>query len=225
MGAAELAARLPEIATLRRWSQSLALLDAILEREWQYRYFSFDGGWGQDEQMASMRDGFGNGYSITFGPVGAYVRGFDHESPLSPFLRTPPAPWPGLLERLPPDLRPYADEPAFTFDGVPEVTVCLWRLRESTNWDHGTPIDPPAQDGDPDIDGADWLFEELDGNPETYRVFAEWYHEVPVDIAAVRHVFDWSPLTEDVVRTLNPSLSLSALANDLQSSEYPCALG
>lgn len=33
---------LPDIATLERLCQSLALLDAILSREWEYRYYSFN---------------------------------------------------------------------------------------------------------------------------------------------------------------------------------------
>jgi hypothetical protein len=33
---------LPEVGSLRRLSQSLAMLDAILCPEWQYRYHSFN---------------------------------------------------------------------------------------------------------------------------------------------------------------------------------------
>ncbi|MFL5628040.1 MAG: hypothetical protein ACJ788_20875 [Ktedonobacteraceae bacterium] len=33
---------LPHIQLLIRLSQSLALLDALLEPEWQYRYYSFN---------------------------------------------------------------------------------------------------------------------------------------------------------------------------------------
>ncbi len=42
MTAAHLAGRLPAIAVVRRWSQSLAVLDAIMSAEWDYRCFSFD---------------------------------------------------------------------------------------------------------------------------------------------------------------------------------------
>jgi hypothetical protein len=33
------AARLPDVQTLIRWSQSMAMLDAILSQEWEMRYF------------------------------------------------------------------------------------------------------------------------------------------------------------------------------------------
>ncbi len=38
-------AALPGIDDLRRLCQSLAMLDAILEPEWQYRYYSFNSRW------------------------------------------------------------------------------------------------------------------------------------------------------------------------------------
>jgi hypothetical protein len=36
---------LPTIETLRRLSQSLAMLDAIIVRDWDYRYYSFNSKW------------------------------------------------------------------------------------------------------------------------------------------------------------------------------------
>jgi hypothetical protein len=85
MTAAHLADRLPAIAVVRRWSQSLAVLDAIMSAEWDYRYFSFDTQFGPGQALASMRNGSGDEYSITFTGEGAFLRGFDHESPVSPF--------------------------------------------------------------------------------------------------------------------------------------------
>jgi len=42
MTAAQLAARLPGVEIVRRRSQSLAVLDAIMSADREYRYFSFD---------------------------------------------------------------------------------------------------------------------------------------------------------------------------------------
>ena len=33
---------LPTIETLKKLTQSLAMLDAVIEREWDYRYYSFN---------------------------------------------------------------------------------------------------------------------------------------------------------------------------------------
>ena len=34
----------------------LALLDAIIEPEWEYRYYSYNSHWSESEEMASLRD-------------------------------------------------------------------------------------------------------------------------------------------------------------------------
>ena len=37
---------LPDVTRLKRLLQSLAMLDAILMPEWEYRYYSFNAHWG-----------------------------------------------------------------------------------------------------------------------------------------------------------------------------------
>ena len=216
MSVASLAARLPDGPTLRAWSQSLAVLDAVLSPDWETRYFSFDTHWGEREQLASMRNGSGDEYSFTHTKDGVYGRGFDHESALSPFIRTPPEPWRGLLEPIPDVLRPAADEPAFTMGDIPSVTLRLWRLEGDGAWSYGVPVDPPSDD-----DGGTALFDELDGDPRTYAAFARDYYEVDLPLSAVEHVFAHRPLTEDVVRALNPDVTLDDLADDLREIGYP----
>jgi hypothetical protein len=208
-----LAARLPDIETVRRWSQSLAVLDAILSPEWQYRYFSFDARWADDQQMASMRNGSGNEYSITFAPVGAFLRGFDHESEMSPFARTPPAVWSGVIDDVPTAFGEFVREAAFSDDGVPSLTLCLWRGAEDLEWRHGPVTFPPGADPD----GADWLFELLDGHPETYQSFARDYFELEIDLEAVRSIYRHEPLSKGVLSALNPDLSLSDLTSELET--------
>jgi hypothetical protein len=119
MSAAQLAARLPGVEIVRRWSQSLAVLDAIMSAEREYRYFSFDADFGPGQALASMRNGSGDEYSITFTRDGAFLRGFDHESPLSPFARTPPAPWPGTFAGPPAAFAAVAEDAASTLGECP----------------------------------------------------------------------------------------------------------
>lgn len=174
MSVVDLARRLPEITTLRRWSMSLAVLDAIMSEAWECRYFSFDANWSVTEEMASMRNGSGDEYSIVFSEAGAYIRGFDHESPLSPWAQSSPQVVPGLLDDLPPSLRGNVTEPAFTLLDIPALTVCLWREPLDPRWNFGRPAlsELTQEDG-----GAAWLFSELDGRAESYVAYAEDYFE------------------------------------------------
>jgi hypothetical protein len=75
---------LPSIDDLIRLSKGLAMLDAILSPEWEYRYYSFDSKWRPGVLMASMRNGSGDGVFILFDKHGAAIKGFDHEAIMSP---------------------------------------------------------------------------------------------------------------------------------------------
>ena len=114
---------LPDIPTLRALSQSLALLDAILEPDWEYRYYSFNVHWDAQQALASMRDGQGDSYFAWFNPQGVVLKGFAHESPMSPWRVNPPEIWPGVLDGFPLQFSGILSEPAFILE---ETTFCIW---------------------------------------------------------------------------------------------------
>ncbi|MFB7372642.1 hypothetical protein ACFC0D_22655 [Streptomyces sp. NPDC056222] len=216
---------LPGIEELRDHCRGLAVLEAVLSPEWEDRYYSFDARWSENEQMASMRDGQGDAYAIVFSPAGAYIRGFSHESPMSPWasMDKDPKPWPGVLDSVPDLFRPYVEEPAFSDeDGVALVTACLWREPTDTAWRAGTIDFPNWGDGEPD--GSERIFELLvDRSAEAYAEWASDYYETPVDLAAVRHVLALRPLTPEVVAALNPEVAPADLAEDIAEIGYPTA--
>jgi len=124
---------LPGISRVRDLSKALAMLDAVMSPRWEMRYYSFDSRWAPDEEMASMRDGSGDDYSIVFHATGAFVRGFDHESPMSPYRAAPMQLWPGMLDGLPRELQHLAAEPAFSDpEGTFLATACFWRLKSDS---------------------------------------------------------------------------------------------
>lgn len=94
---------LPDIQVLRERCRALATLDAVMSRHPDPRYYSFDSRWAPDEQMTSMRNGSGDEWSIVCSPVGAFIRGFDHESPISPAVNDDEL-WPGLVDSVPKEL-------------------------------------------------------------------------------------------------------------------------
>ncbi|WP_436777173.1 hypothetical protein [Yinghuangia sp. YIM S09857] len=217
MSVFEVIRQLPAIAVVRDRSRALAMLDAIMSPDWESRYYSFDSRWAPGEELASMRNGSGDDYSIVFSAAGAFARGYDHESPMSRTSR----PWRGLVDAVPEDLVTQVTEPAFCdADGTLRATVCFWRESPDSAWHCGDVV-PPAGAG-PEADGAAWLFALLvDGRPEAYREFAEDYYETEIDLDAVRHVFALRPLTQDLVTRLNSEVSLEDLADDQAEIGYP----
>jgi hypothetical protein len=182
---------------------------------------------GRAAPRAAYADGSGNDWSITFLPAGAYLRGFDHESPFSPWARAPVSPWPGLPGGVPAELRPAVDDPVDLVDGVLQVTVSLWRLAADASW-HAATVDDPPEDvlghwADPD--GSDALFEQLDGDPDSYVRYAEEYFERSVDRAAVAALFAREPLSVDLVRRLAPERSWEAVAAEVAAWGHPVVAG
>ncbi len=205
---------LPDVDGLRRTLQSMAMLDAIIRPEWQFRYYSFNATWSAGEQMGSMRNGSGDDFFAHFSPAGCWLKGFAHEYPMTSYRENPPRPWPGVLDAVPAEFLGCVREPAFS---VTDVTFCIWRRYVDTSWQVGPIEFPPAH---PDPDGSAFLLSDLDGRPESYRAWAADYYEREVDLAAVEHVYRHLSITPEVVARLNSEVSLSDLAADISEIGY-----
>ena len=198
---------LPSIDDLKNLAQSLAMLDAIIQRDWEGRYYSFNAHWATDEEMASMRNGEGDEWFCVFSKHGAFLKGLHHESEMAKG-------WPGLLDTVPKDFKSALNEPAFS---MKYTSFCIWRTHHDDRWYVGNISYPPGDDPD----GSAWMLAILDGNPMTYQRWAEDYYKRPVSLSAVEHVYAHKQLTEEVVRALNPEINLSELAEDIAQIGYP----
>jgi len=202
---------LPDIPAIRRLTQSLAMLDAIMSPEWEYRYYSFNSRWYTDEMMASMRDGCGDHWFLHFTPAGAFLKGFAHESPMA--LN---APWPGVLDRVPPVFAGSVAEPAFM---MRDTTFCFWHEAAVDEWRQGEIAFPSH----PDPDGASELLGILTDGPEWYRLWGTDYYEMEIPPAAVTAVYDFQPITEQLVLSLNPDAFIDNVIESAREIGYPLA--
>lgn len=205
---------LRDVEPLRKLSQSLAMLDAILSPEWEDRYYSFNSKWHTDEMMASMRNGEGDEYYILFNKDGAIIKGFAHESQMSPFSNKPVKVWKGVLEDVPKEFQSFLSESAFVLE---ETTFCVWRKYVDSSWQIGN-IDYPTGE---DPDGLMELLFILDSNPSTYKEFAEEYYEQEVPLSSIESIYQHNPLTKKLVKTLNEEISIEDLQEDIQEIGYP----
>lgn len=203
---------LPDVPTLMRLLQSIAVLDAILQPEWQYRYYSFNARWSESETMGSMRNGQGDDFFVLFNAEGAFIKGFVHDAAI--VSERVPAEF--FYRGLPLEFEECAKEPAFS----PErVTFCVWRLNGQRSWSHsGNPL-PGA-----DADGSASLLTMLDGSPETYHAWAMDYYERDIPLESVAAIYRHEPLTEALIQALNPEQRLAFLRDDLEEIAYPVVL-
>lgn len=210
---------LPDIDALKRLMQSMAMLDAILHPEWEFRFYSFNSKWSKGKQMGSMRNGNGDDLFALFSTAGCFLKGFWHESDMSPYAKRTHKVWPGVLDSVPDVFSPALHEPAFAMD---DTTFCIWRQYEDNCWQCGKikfPAFIPRYEGQPDDpDGSEWLLLPYDGKPET---FLEYASSPTITLAHVEHVYRQKPLTTKLVKAINPELTLADLKLDIEEIGYP----
>lgn len=171
---------LPSIPVLRRVAQSLAMLDAILCPEWEYRYYSFNAAWGPGREMASMRNGSGDDWFLLF------------------------------PSEVPPEFSSFLNEPAFS---LANATFCYWRRAAEATWSRVAGLAPD--------DGSDEMLKLLVSGPSTYQQWAQEYFEVPVALEGVMAVFNHSPLSDTLIRSLNPEADIAGVHADASEIGYP----
>ena len=202
---------LADIEALCRRTQSLAMLDAMLCPEWLYRYYSFNSRWSEGAQMASMRDGCGNDWFLLFDEFGAALKGYDKESVLAENGVFPAT----VQASVPPGFASFLNEPAFSMQ---RASFCLWRRHTDSGWNVVAMDDAISRSSE---DGSLEMLRILDGNPLTYRDWAQDYYEREVALDAVRAVYAFQPLTAELIAKLNPDLSLENVATDAIEIGYP----
>lgn len=195
---------LPSIPQMHRITQSLAMLDAILCPEWEYRYYSFNSKWGPGEEMASMRNGSGDDWFLLLGSTGAALKGFSHELADDPELAQ------NIQERVPADFGAFLDEPAFSMECA---TFCYWRKVSDSSWNK---VDSTLTD-----DGSNDMLALLVSEPSAYKAWAEDYYEIPVSLEAVAALFSHQPLNDSMIVALNPAADLSSVYSDATEIGYP----
>ncbi len=161
----------------------------------------------------AVSNGAGDELFIEFSEAGAIVKGFDHESTMSPHANEEFAVWRGVLDDVPREFAGFLAEPAISIENT---TFCFWRFWSQNSWQTGQ-VEFPGGD---DPDGSAFLLQLFDGRPETYRDWAQDYYERPVDLEAVSLIYAHGPISAQTLHRLNPEVSLELLANDLLEIGY-----
>lgn len=181
------------------------MLDTILAPS--TRSFEWHPRWAKDEQVGAFKDGEGNFFFALFSPRGSVVRGFDHESKMSPFRKDPPEMWPGLLDGLPDALGNRVNDPAFAID---ETTFCFWAAGENEEW-------TAAGTGDGDVDGAAVL---LGCFGKNFRDWANAYYGIDLDESSLRCLWWERPLDWRTLEALNGDFDERAVREEAELLEW-----
>ncbi|MGD1958111.1 MAG: hypothetical protein ACFB2Y_04625 [Fulvivirga sp.] len=74
---------IPKPSNLQKVCKSISALEAIISPEWEYRYYSYQKNWSEDEEFCEMRNGQGDQMLILFTENGICINGFAHESQMN----------------------------------------------------------------------------------------------------------------------------------------------
>jgi len=164
--------------------------------------------------MASMTNGSGDEYFILFDEAGAAIKGFDHESKMSPWCNDDRKIWPGVLEEVPAEFKSFLNEPAFS---MKDITFCIWRNKNDAEWQTGKIVYPEGEDPD----GSLWMLSILTSGPEEYKTYAREYFERDIPLSAVEHIYQHKKINSEFVRSLNSEVIFEELMVSLAEIGYP----
>src|SRR5262249_14430939 len=98
-----------------------------------------------------------------------------------------------------------------------EASFCLWRRAADSSWQVGDIELPSSQDPD----GSGRILRILDGNPHTYKEWAEEYYERHLPLRPIEQVYKHVALTDELVAALNHEIRLPDLLEDIEEIGYP----
>jgi len=198
--------KLPNQKNFQRICKAISVLDAILSKEWEYRYYSYNSKWGEDEEFFEMKNGKGDYLLVLFNQTGCVINGIHNEYEDSDK---------GVLtEGLPKEFHEFIfGEPVATLG----TTFCIW-TNHFGKWDYN---ETNCEDGKKD------LLTIFNNNPETYIIWAEEYFEDyckegGICAKTVQKLYNGEILTKTMVLSVADDFyHWKQLKDDLTEIEYP----
>lgn len=201
------ALNLPDRKKIQTICKAISVLDAILSKEWEYRYYSYNNKWADKEEFCEMRDGSGNQMLILFRQDGCVINGFAHEYQQQEKEN--------LTKNLPSIFNEFIfGEPVKTIG----TTFCIWTIEEQ-NWQTGT-IENYK-------DNSEEMLSIFDGNPQTYIDWATDYFdgsflESGIPLETVTEIYNGKTLTKEMVLAIVEEIEdWEQLEADLGEIGYP----
>lgn len=209
--------------SLRKRMRILAALDIIFsEKEW-LRVHHYEAELQPSVAWGSIDNGAGDHLHVLFTDSGTLIKGFDHESPLSPHAREDGEIYPGMYDEVPEALMAVLRDQEETWD-LEDVTFCLWQEGNDLPWKVGNWIQLAMTEED-EADargGAEFLLGYLEKNSEDYVDWAKGYYDLQnLPLEAVAEVYEEKPVTASLIKQLCPERDVAAALDELQQRGYP----
>ena len=202
---------LPHPRLLGQRAMALALLDAIICPEIEYRYFTYDPLFAPGQHVAAMKNGEGDHWYLHLSGAGAILKGHVQDLPRGESramaLQAQAA--------VPEDFAALLHEPAFMMDSV---SFCYWRRAADLGWDKLAHPDARLQHR---YDGSEDYLSILLAPADCYYEYAADYFECEPPLASIEQLYAHAPLSAAVVKSLNPQMTLGDALEAAARIGYP----
>ncbi|QJX47585.1 hypothetical protein HMJ29_11795 [Hymenobacter taeanensis] len=199
---------LPDSENLQRICKAVAALDAIVSPEPEFRYYTYNPAWDEQEAVFEMNDGEGDQMLVLFRAGGCVINGYG-EGLDEPAKEAVTRGLPAMYQEF------IFGEPVNSIG----TTFCLWTT-EQGEWQTGELTT--------DEDGSEDMLGIFDGDPHTYVDWAQEYYEpetLPesgISAEAVRRVYAGETLTRELVLAITKHVpNWEQLSQDLTDLQYP----
>ncbi|OMF06708.1 hypothetical protein MHI48_22605 [Paenibacillus sp. FSL H7-0942] len=207
---------------LRKRLRILAALDIIFSEEEWLRVHHYENELQPGVAWGSINNGAGDHLHVLFTNSGTLIKGFDHESPLSPHAREDGEIYPGMYDEVPEALMAVLRSHEETLD-MEDVTFCLWQEGNDLQWKVGNWIQLAMTEEDKADarGGAEFLLGYIEKNSEDYVDWAKGYYDLlDLSLKAVAEIYDEKPVTASLIKQLCPERDVAAALNELQQRGY-----
>lgn len=159
---------------VQRAMHAAARCDATVTAQDWLRAHRYHENWSGGMSMAQYDNGAGDHVIAFFAPDGrALIKGFDHESEVSPHAREQYAIWPGIYDGVPSEFLSLLQDEAAEYD---HVTFCCWS-EDGQTWKTGSALIPEEMD-----DGSDWLLDMVQMDADAFIDWATYYYGANFDL-------------------------------------------
>ena len=189
---------LTSIKTLKGRFMQLVALDIVMiphDESWLRLYSKIVDSDGQLD-IFKIDNGAGDHLFIVFSENGCIMKGFDHESEFSPHQRDDFSVWEDIYDETPKHLLDLLSDPMFEKD---EVTFCIWRGNNDSDWLTGTIINPDNHDN-----GFGFLCGYLYVSAFDYCDWAKYYYGKELPLSVVEEIFAGTDIDEKIIKVINP---------------------
>jgi hypothetical protein len=202
---------LPHPRQLGQRAMALALLDAIICPEAEYRYFSYDCQFAPGQHVASMKNGEGDHWYLHLSGAGAIVKGHVQDLPRGEARAM------ALQAQavVPEDFAALLHDPRF---GMDSVSFCYWRRSTDVLWNKLAHPDTRMAHR---YDGSEDYLSILLAPAACYYEYAVDYFECEPPLASIEHVYAHAPLSAAIVKSLNPQATLADALLAAEKIGYP----